>query len=111
MLAFGTEEGRILLTASVTGLRAFKSLGAYGVTKAGIMHMARVLAVELGEAGITVNAICPGATVTERTREIGTIRALGLRRLHQSVIHEDTPVIRGMVFKVKHLVQVEEVEA
>jgi large subunit ribosomal protein L30 len=40
-----------------------------------------------------------------------TIRALGLHRLHQSVIQEDTPVIRGMVFKVRHLVRVEEVEA
>ena len=41
----------------------------------------------------------------------GTIRALGLHRLHESVIHDDTPVIRGMTFKVRHLVRVEEVEA
>jgi large subunit ribosomal protein L30 len=40
-----------------------------------------------------------------------TIRALGLHRLNQSVIHDDTPVIRGMAFKVRHLVHVEEVEA
>ena len=33
-----------------------------------------------------------------------TIRALGLRRLHQVVQHEDTPTIRGMVHKVRHLV-------
>jgi len=59
--------GRILLLSSVTGVRAFKSLGTYGVSKAGIMHMARVLALELGTYGITVNAICPGATVTKRT--------------------------------------------
>jgi large subunit ribosomal protein L30 len=39
-----------------------------------------------------------------------TVRALGLRRLHQMVEHEDTPVIRGMVHKVSHLVVVEEVE-
>lgn len=37
-----------------------------------------------------------------------TIRALGLRRLNQSVIHEDNPSIRGMVYKVRHLVTVEE---
>jgi large subunit ribosomal protein L30 len=37
-----------------------------------------------------------------------TIRALGLRRLHQVVEHDDTPQIRGMVFKVRHLVKVEE---
>ncbi|MGC8873247.1 MAG: 50S ribosomal protein L30 [Chloroflexia bacterium] len=40
-----------------------------------------------------------------------TIRALGLHRLHESVIHDDTPTIRGMIFKVQHLVRVEEVEA
>lgn len=37
-----------------------------------------------------------------------TIRALGLRRLHQSVVHADTPVLRGMLRKVNHLVKVEE---
>ena len=36
-----------------------------------------------------------------------TIRALGLHRLNQTVEHEDSPVVRGMVQKVKHLVQVE----
>jgi large subunit ribosomal protein L30 len=39
-----------------------------------------------------------------------TIQALGLRRLNQSVIQPDNPQIRGMVFKVKHLVKVEEVK-
>jgi large subunit ribosomal protein L30 len=33
---------------------------------------------------------------------------LGLRRLHQSVVQDDNPVIRGMVTKVSHLVEVEE---
>ncbi len=39
-----------------------------------------------------------------------TIKALGLRRLHQSIKHNDTPSIRGMIAKVKHLVEVEERE-
>ena len=38
-----------------------------------------------------------------------TIEALGLRKLHQTVVHDDTPSIRGMLFKVKHLVEVNEV--
>lgn len=38
----------------------------------------------------------------------GTVRALGLRRLNQVVEHDDTPVIRGMLHKVRHLVTVEE---
>ncbi|MGB7061985.1 MAG: 50S ribosomal protein L30 [Candidatus Zixiibacteriota bacterium] len=37
------------------------------------------------------------------------VRALGIKRLHQSVEHEDTPAVRGMVRKVRHLVKVEEV--
>lgn len=39
----------------------------------------------------------------------GTLRALGLRRLGQAVIKEDTPVVRGMVAAVNHLVEVDEV--
>ena len=35
-----------------------------------------------------------------------TIRALGIRRLHEIVEHNDTPQIRGMIFKVRHLVEV-----
>ncbi len=37
------------------------------------------------------------------------VRALGIKRLHQSVEHADTPAVRGMIQKVKHLVKVEEV--
>ncbi len=39
-----------------------------------------------------------------------TIRALGFRKLQQTVEHQDHPAIRGMIRKVSHLVQVEEVE-
>jgi len=37
-----------------------------------------------------------------------TVRALGLKRMHHTVEQEDNPVIRGMVFKVKHLLRVED---
>ena len=37
-----------------------------------------------------------------------TVRALGLRKLQHTVEHDDTPQIRGMVFKVRHLVTVTE---
>ena len=45
---------------------------------------------------------------TERQR--ATVRALGLRRLHQVVEHSDSPVTRGMVQKVEHLVRVVEAD-
>jgi len=37
-----------------------------------------------------------------------TCRALGLRRIGASRVHDDNPVARGMIFKVKHLIKVEE---
>jgi large subunit ribosomal protein L30 len=39
----------------------------------------------------------------------GTVRALGLKRIGHTVVKEDRPEIRGMIFKVKHLVEVEEI--
>ncbi|MBV9311213.1 MAG: 50S ribosomal protein L30 [Solirubrobacterales bacterium] len=40
--------------------------------------------------------------------QVATLRSLGLRRIGQSVEREDTPQIRGMVHKVRHLVEVSE---
>lgn len=49
------------------------------------------------------------SSIGYNAKQKATIQALGLRRLHQVVEHSDTPVIRGMVNKVAHLVRVEEV--
>ena len=46
-----------------------------------------------------------------RSDQAATARALGIRRLHQVVEHADTPQIRGMLFKIRHLVEVEEVKS
>ncbi|MFN2150350.1 MAG: 50S ribosomal protein L30 [Anaerolineales bacterium] len=43
---------------------------------------------------------------TKRQKE--TVRALGLRRMNQTVEHEDSPAVRGMVAKISHLLRVEE---
>ncbi|TCZ67566.1 50S ribosomal protein L30 [Paenibacillus albiflavus] len=40
-----------------------------------------------------------------------TVNTLGLRKLHQTVVHQDNPAIRGMVNQVSHLVEVKEIEA
>lgn len=39
-----------------------------------------------------------------------TVRALGLRRIRDTAVHDDTPQIRGMINKVNHLVEVEELD-
>ncbi len=41
--------------------------------------------------------------------QIATVKALGLKKIRDEKIHDDNPQIRGMVFKVKHLVSVEEI--
>ncbi|GGG07183.1 50S ribosomal protein L30 [Paenibacillus abyssi] len=43
-------------------------------------------------------------------KQRSTVKALGLRKLHQSVVHTDNPAIRGMVNHVNHLIKVEEVQ-
>jgi large subunit ribosomal protein L30 len=48
------------------------------------------------------------STIRAIERHKRTIRALGLRKLHQTVEHSDSPSIRGMVRSVAHLVKVEE---
>jgi 3-oxoacyl-[acyl-carrier protein] reductase len=62
-----TEKGTILLMSSATGHQAHKDLAAYSMTKAAIEMLAKNLVVELSPFGITINAIAPGATLTERT--------------------------------------------
>ncbi|MBI1797771.1 MAG: 50S ribosomal protein L30 [Candidatus Eisenbacteria bacterium] len=43
-----------------------------------------------------------------RFDQAATVRALGIRRMNAAVEHNDTPQIRGMIFKVRHLVEVDE---
>lgn len=50
------------------------------------------------------------STTGYNERQKRTVRALGLRRLRQTVEQVDTPVVRGMLAKVPHLVSVEEVQ-
>jgi glucose 1-dehydrogenase len=59
--------GKILLMSSVTGHQAHKNLAAYGMSKAALEMLAKTLVVELSPFQITINAIAPGATLTERT--------------------------------------------
>src|SRR6187455_769442 len=59
--------GSILFMSSVVGHQAHKHLAAYAITKAGLEMLAKNLVIELSPYNITVNAIAPGATLTERT--------------------------------------------
>lgn len=58
------KSGSIITTASVAGYRAGGSSHAYSTAKAAVLHLTRSVAAELGEDGIRVNSISPGAIVT-----------------------------------------------
>ncbi len=59
-------------------------------------------------AKIKITQVISRIGSTERQRR--NLDALGIKKMHQTVIHEDSPIILGMVEKVKHLVKVEEVK-
>jgi NAD(P)-dependent dehydrogenase (short-subunit alcohol dehydrogenase family) len=63
-------RGRIVNVASVAGLRPVPRLGVYGMTKAAVIYMTRVQALEWGRFGINVNAICPGYVRTEMNESL-----------------------------------------
>ena len=59
------KSGRIINIASIAGRQGSPTQGHYASTKSAVITLTRVLAQEVGEAGITVNAICPGIILTE----------------------------------------------
>ncbi|MCD6118017.1 50S ribosomal protein L30 [bacterium] len=50
------------------------------------------------------------SAIRRNKKQKATITALGIHRLHHTVEHDDTPVIRGMIRRVIHLVEVEEIK-
>lgn len=61
------SRGSIVVTTSVTGHQAHPDLAAYGMTKGALIQLVRNLVLDLSPLGIRINAISPGATLTERT--------------------------------------------
>jgi len=58
------DDGSVVLTASVSGIKAAPGTAAYGASKAGVIQLARVAALEAAPRGIRVNAIAPGGVDT-----------------------------------------------
>lgn len=65
-------DGRIVNISSISGQRGGTGRGVYGVSKAGVEIMTKILAVEFGDQGIRVNAIAPGPVHTDLTRAAHT---------------------------------------
>ena len=73
--------GRIIQMGSISGQRGNMGGLAYGVSKAGVMHMVKVLAVELSDKGVMVNAIAPGPIETGISQHGPSRRANYLSRI------------------------------
>jgi dehydrogenase/reductase SDR family protein 4 len=58
------QRGSIIFMASIAGIEPLPGLGAYSVSKAGLLGLMRTLAKELGPSGIRVNAVAPGLIET-----------------------------------------------
>jgi large subunit ribosomal protein L30 len=59
-------------------------------------------------AGKTVTVTQIGSPIGRRSEQEATLKGLGLNKLRRSRTLEDTPAVRGMITKVRHLLQVEE---
>lgn len=77
------EGGSIVAIASVAGLRGAKGRVAYGASKAAVINMAQVMAIDLAPFGIRVNALCPGPVETPLVARLHgpEMRAQWLRHL------------------------------
>jgi 3-oxoacyl-[acyl-carrier protein] reductase len=65
------RRGRIVTMSSIVANSGFRGLSAYSATKAGLIGFTKSLAREVGELGITVNAVAPGFVSTEMTHDLG----------------------------------------
>ncbi len=63
-------SGRIINIASIAGLVPLRLQCAFVAAKAGVVNLTKAMALELGPAGILVNGIAPGSTLTEGTRQL-----------------------------------------
>ena len=78
----GAGGGRIVVTASTSGIGGDPNMWAYNTAKGAVINLVRAAAVDLGADAITVNAVCPGPTETAMTSAISTMPDVyeGLRR-------------------------------
>jgi 2-deoxy-D-gluconate 3-dehydrogenase len=70
-------RGSVINVASVAGVAAAPTMSPYGASKAGLISLTKSLAVEWGQAGVRVNALCPGWTATELNRTLWEDPVLG----------------------------------
>lgn len=84
------REGRIVNVASTAGLKGYRYVSAYVAAKHAVIGLTRSLALETAEAGVTVNAVCPGFADTDLVRE-------SVARIREKTGREEADIIADMV--------------
>ena len=74
------REGRIINIASIVASTGYSGLSVYSATKASLVGFTRSLAREVGQLGITVNAVAPGFIATEMTHALDETQRLKIAR-------------------------------
>ena len=67
-----SERGRVVIVGSITANKQYAAMAGYAASKAGVLHLSRLLAREWARQGICVNAILPGYVETEMTGDLFT---------------------------------------
>lgn len=101
----GRRRGRIVNNASIVGMKGFPALAAYTASKGALVQLTKSMALEYADKGITVNAVCPGTTMTPLVTE-GYLKRAGeeegmrfMRSLHpMGRIAEASEVAHAVLF-------------